>query len=350
LNETKRVNLFLGAGASSGWFPTTRSFIEEFKKRMGKGSIEAEMLDDILLIEGFNDVEHVLELLERLYSINNHPIEDIFRRYPTVMSLPNRGGTPIMDVLRFMGSLREKLIDDVYRQYEFDDSRTDDICETYYNLIMNLYELNGSSEIRIFTTNYDRVIEKFCYKNEIECIDGFASNQETKHGLNPEEYGWNPEQFFQKTDVVSKKMIKLFKLHGSLNWRIKHDGRIVRIAPEERARLSRQYKNNLVIYPAEKVKPEIEPFQTLHKIFEKEFRQADATIFIGFAFRDDYLNSVMKKGTEKNKVIIISPHATELIKKLGKTSGFASNPIAINAAFGRTTGNEIIDKILSSIL
>lgn len=322
-----RALLFLGAGASACFdFPNTLTFIAKLKSDL-ENTLESDMLNNILGIPDFRDVEHVLELLDLLQSINKHPATDLFRQYPTTITFP-KGYKTFQDTLNNMKGLREKIIDDIYRQYEFDENKIDKICKTYSPLISALMSLNND-DVPIFTTNYDRVIENFCYKKDISVIDGFKRNDE-----NIEESEWTPELFNQPKNQKNPS-IRLFKLHGSLNWRIRrNDDKIVKVATEERTREnSRLYKNNLVIYPAEKSKPEIDPFKTLHEHFQKELMSSNFAIFIGFAFRDEYLNSIMKEYPEKNEIIVVSPHASEHLKTLKKATNLKSKLTPIDASF-----------------
>ncbi len=252
-----------------------------------------------------------------------------------------------------MSRLRTKLLNDIYRQYEFNENKIFNICQVYVPFLDNLFSLNQSNKLSVFTTNYDRIIEKLCYRENISVIDGFVKNEETqRYGLNPEEYVWEPTEFRNPSSFESQngeKRINLFKLHGSLNWRIKFDDRIVRIASEEKA-TSKNYKDNLVIYPSEKVKPEIDPFKTLHNEFQLELKECDAMIFIGFAFRDEYINDIIKESN--TKVIVISPHASERIKNPSEGASKFRRISAINASFGATEVTEInkeIQKIVNSI-
>ncbi len=131
-------------------------------------------------------------------------------------------------------------------------------------------------------------------------------------------------------------LIRLYKLHGSLNWRErKEDNKIVRVPTEELTRGSKRYNKNYVIYPAEKFKPEIKPFREIHESFEKQFANCDTAIFLGFAFRDDYLKSVISQGTNDKQVIIIRPHASGYVEK--KKQDFSGTLIPIDHSFGEDT-------------
>jgi hypothetical protein len=151
---------------------------------------------------------------------------------------------------------------------------------------------------------------------------------------NSDEAEWDAKQYANLSESEDEKIIQLFKLHGSLNWRERKDGTIVRVSPEEMTRKSRRYKRNLVIYPAEKYKPEIEPFKTLHELFLDRFTESRIVIFLGFSFRDEYLNSLFRQASKK-KIIIILPHASEFLKDRAKSIGFKQNPIPINASLGK---------------
>lgn len=304
-------------------------------------SQESDFLSYITKMPNFIDVENVLELLDLLQGINKHPATEWFRNYKTTTELPSkRGATPFQDMLDYMESLREKVIDDVYHQYGFENKKIEKVCQTYQPLISLLMSLN-QNETSIFTTNYDKVIEKFCYNVGVSITDGFSTEPSK---LNPEEFEWSPDLFNIPKNPNTQR-INLFKLHGSLSWRIRNDDKIVRIAPEERARQTKQYKDNLVVYPAQKSVPEDDPFKTLFEHFQKELMSSNIAIFIGFAFRDDYLNSLIREYPEKNKLIIISPHATDLSKKL-KKAGFKSNIIPIGIPFG---DNNLITEIKKAI-
>ena len=106
--------------------------------------------------------------------------------------------------------------------------------------------------------------------------------------------------------------------------------------------------NNLVIYPGEKLKPETDPFKKLHEFFVEEVNSTDFLIFIGFAFRDEYLNTVIREASSKPKIIIISPHASQL-KNSKSLLGFKNNPSFIDASFGKDT-DLIINQVEKTIL
>jgi len=62
------------------------------------------------------------------------------------------------------------------------------------------------SHLDIFTLNHDTVLEDYLFQNNIKLVDGFDKPE------NSVRY-WNPNLFTQKSCKI-----RLFKLHGSLNW------------------------------------------------------------------------------------------------------------------------------------
>lgn len=65
---------------------------------------------------------------------------------------------------------------------------------------------NQLSNIDIFSLNHDTVLEYLLSQNDIQVIDGFGQSQENVRY-------WNPDLF----DSGDSK-VRLFKLHGSVNW------------------------------------------------------------------------------------------------------------------------------------
>jgi hypothetical protein len=347
MSETlkKQVMIFVGAGASASFgYPTTEQFIDRLEKtilasvtKSGARLAEGKLLSDILTLRHVKDVEHVLEILQSLQVFEKHPIKEFREKFKISIAMPSISNN-LDDFLAVAKGLEDEIKSYVYQQYQFAPETIDQVNSTYKPFLEQISLYTGHNEIPIFTTNYDRVVEKYCQKNGVICIDGFRD-------LKTEEYEWCPEEFrrSEKTPVI-----KLFKLHGSLNWRRRYDGMPVKIGSEERVLESKQFKENILIYPAEKSKPEIEPFKTLHEKFEEYYKNSDVCIFVGFAFRDEYLNNVIARGLENRKIIIVSLEARELRKLLVKKLKVKSHRIfGVEGSFGEPGTLNKIKEFLS---
>ena len=235
MNIVQKVTLFLGAGASSPFgYPTTQFFIEGLRAELANSPSSLQLLNDILNIDGIKDAEHVIELLDLLHGINKHPTADFFKRYVTAINFP-KGQMQMSEMLEIARILRDRIQDDVFRQYQFNPNTVYGISSAYLPLIISLYKASGNEEeLPIFTTNYDRVIEEFCYRNHFVLKDGFKRNGIIEESeFDSKEYNFENSKSLKSDD---KPIIKLYKLHGSLNWRTNSDNKTVRIGTEERTR------------------------------------------------------------------------------------------------------------------
>jgi len=80
-----------------------------------------------------------------------------------------------------------------------------------YNIIPDIFADRDLFDYDIFTLNHDLLLEQFLEAMNIMYCDGFGGNAHTYKI-------WGGSQFDEK-----KENIRLFKLHGSVNWRFVKD-------------------------------------------------------------------------------------------------------------------------------
>jgi hypothetical protein len=68
-------------------------------------------------------------------------------------------------------------------------------------------------EVNLFTLNHDTLLERFLQKNGVDVVDGF--DQEDSLGIRR----WNPRLFDCCRTHTARPTVRLYKLHGSINWR-----------------------------------------------------------------------------------------------------------------------------------
>ena len=141
--------------------------------------------------------------------------------------------------------------------------------------------------IEVFTTNYDLVLESaiaYCEKAKID------------HGRHRDEInsqtGIN-EMVWKDLEMYGDFHGRLTKLHGSIDWRwrdkTKKDGIVVaNIGPEE------DPSDHPIIWPGPEKNVLQPPFDLFHRHFERVVDKATIIIFIGFSFRDDHINQVLR--------------------------------------------------------
>ena len=99
------------------------------------------------------------------------------------------------------------------------------------------------------------------------------------------------------------------KLHGSVDWQsagTDTSGRpVIRWGHLEK---HGSHDTRGIIYPGFKGAPEKEPFKSFHDYFGEAAKHATHALFIGFAFRDFYINDLLTRSLPPSvKIAVIDP-------------------------------------------
>jgi hypothetical protein len=303
------VIVFLGAGASAPFgYPTMIGLREELRKRAKAD--EADLLMYLLYLRGTNnDAETVLQDIEVIETISKRKLEKIFG----MVTIPGSKTVP-MGFDKFVSlcrSLRDTIEDLIFEIYQF-RPECEPKFQLYEQLLSTLESIPGGREHYIYTTNYDRIIEELCSERKnYEIKDGFVPDPKSRRLF------WQPMSFSSAAtpNVVA---VKLFKLHGSLNWKISQYG-IEQVLLERRlTQPTPVYKKDVLVYPGGKEPPEEEPFRWLYERFETQMKETDRCLVIGFSFRDPYLNRIFRDfvNSGKGQLLTMSANCKEMVKDL----------------------------------
>lgn len=151
------------------------------------------------------------------------------------------------------------------------------------------------TEIHIVTTNYDRVAEYACNSKGILFQTGFAPGYVQKWE------GSDQVRFCQSTRVV-----KLWKVHGSLDWFRTSEGRIVGLPVFDLP--SENHYTPLIVTPGlhKYASTHNEPFRTMISKTDSALRKASAFLCIGFGFRDWHIQpKIIERCQEGNVPIVV---------------------------------------------
>ena len=157
----------------------------------------------------------------------------------------------------------------------------------------------------IFTLNYDLAFEYACDELGIEYINGFVGFNE--RNFRPEVYNYD---FFFPGDTTEGKVrriervIKYYKLHGSLNWVYKNQNKnnpygLYEIPIElVRMKLTNETNNlgDIMIYPTSSKKEYTLnfPYSELFRKFADRLQQPEAVLFVvGYSFYDEHVNDII---------------------------------------------------------
>ncbi len=318
--------------------PTTKKFRDILIEKYENES-NVQYLRNFLRNEKFQDIEHVLQSIKEIRLFLNGYGGEFFTGSYTPLKINNYGQLKDFNNKFFEEEIQkvENIIkDEIYEHYRWDDEKNEMVSKIFDELF-SLF--NPKEGIHVFTTNYDNAIETYCdITQKHKVIDGF------KHNIRGRNYIW--ENFFNPPDHDAGIDVFLHKLHGSLDWKQLHNGKIVKTSEESKPADPR-YKHNMVVYPTLSPKEEeaSEPYKSIIQRFGNFMKNADICIVIGYSFRD-HLNDVfidfLNKGN--TKLIIISPtaisdHKRNLLKQKTIKNKGSTKKIA---AFMRMTMNSHI--------
>lgn len=142
-----------------------------------------------------------------------------------------------------------------------------------------------SIPIEIFTTNYDLLAEQALESVRVPYFDGFVGSH---------------APFFDvaaiEQDALPTRWVRLWKLHGSLNWRRDKRGTVTRVSGGSRS-------GDVLIHPSHLKYDQSRrmPYLAMIDRLRAFLRQRGAALLIcGYSFNDDHLNEVIVQGLEGN--------------------------------------------------
>lgn len=301
----KKIMLFLGAGFSTLFDkPVTSEFKEKINYFDG-------FYRHFLEYEEFKDIEHILQSLHELKNLMENTEHGRFLNYLSKKGFIKYGIGPHMKSYVFDNQLIPTLAEELDKLNEKIDKVEDNIFDTYkwdkeddknLQIIHPLIEFlqNHSNELIVATTNYDIAIERFCENyQKYDLVDGFE--------LKIKKWIWPDNNVFHIPDNYDpNKDIILYKLHGSLGWKINLDGKIEKTHEEHRTD-GKYYGRNLVIFPTLSPKEDEDkpPFNGMITAFKEKLKDVDVCIIIGFSLRDEGIVEIFNEFISDGKIIII---------------------------------------------
>jgi hypothetical protein len=345
LQSTQPLVIFLGAGASAPFgYPPTKPFVDALIQRIPEIEQQGRLLRSIRETQGVEDAEHIIQVLDVIDVLKTSPLRRFLEN--SSLTFPRFSNVQYGNFESIAMSLREQVRTEIFRTYSWKPELRGKL-----DLYKQLFSLFQGPVLEVFTTNYDRVIEEYCKAEpSIDLENGFVADEKRRV------WEWNPTTSY-KASPQSQRLLRLYKLHGSLNWRSTIDGTIEEVRPEERIGIGGEasYAENLLIYPGGKAEPTSDPFRTLYEAFDQKMRDAAQCLVIGFSFRDEYLNRGFSEflARENTRLVVVSPSATNNVEtnlKIISLPGYRKKKkiIAIDKSFEGPTIRELDQSLKSS--
>ena len=137
------------------------------------------------------------------------------------------------------------------------------------------------SPLELFTVNYDLLLESALEEWQVPYFDGFVGTLEAR-------FRTELVEPMPGMDAIPNFYVRLWKLHGSLNWEWITDQKI--------ARRGYAVKESAAIYPSDMKYDESRrlPFIALQDRFRRALDHPETVLIIaGYSFGDDHLNEII---------------------------------------------------------
>ena len=154
-----------------------------------------------------------------------------------------------------------------------------------YRLAAWVKRAGYSLPVELFTVNYDLLLETALEELRVPYFDGFLGILRARFHTELVEAG-----FGSSGDSVPAFFVRLWKLHGSVNWAWQDDRQIVRLGQPVAEDCA------AAIYPSDEKYEESRrvPFVVLQDRLRRALQQSETMVIIsGYAFADDHLNELI---------------------------------------------------------
>lgn len=153
-----------------------------------------------------------------------------------------------------------------------------------------LKAIRRKSAIEIFTTNYDVLIERSLEEAQVPLFDGFSGSYLPF---------FNTECFDDEGQMPPPEWVRLWKLHGSVNWTISENGGKRRVIRDQNATKGEMILPSHLKYEESKKLPYQALMDRLHTTMKK---RGALLVTSGFSFGDQHINSILFDALEAHSL------------------------------------------------
>lgn len=156
----------------------------------------------------------------------------------------------------------------------------------YHNLAIWARSIPRIMPLYVFTTNYDLLAEQAFEETSCPYFDGFVGSKKAFFDLGTVE----------NDQLLHSRWCRLWKIHGSINWKIDSEKGIIRSDKIEG-------NENYLIYPSHLKYDQSRkmPYLAMLDRLKQFILTQSAVLFIsGYSFSDDHINDVIVQGLQSN--------------------------------------------------
>ena len=164
-----------------------------------------------------------------------------------------------------------------------------DINSSYHKVASWIGAIPRSTAVEIFTTNYDLLMEQALEEFRIPFFDGFSGSFRTF---------FDPHTMDE--DDLPSRWVRLWKLHGSINWRLDSSDNISRGEKLDPSQIKIIHPSHLKYEESRKIQ-----FFAMADRLRTLFKYQCVLVTCGYSFQDQHINQILMEGIKSNPNSII---------------------------------------------
>jgi len=229
-----------------------------------------------------SDFEKLSSQLKEDNPEKSHNIEDILSHLRSLRQIAGKG--TVRDfVAKQLDDLDEQICKiistEVDKELPIEDS-------PYHNLAIWARSIPRIKPVHIFTTNYDLLIEQALEESACPYFDGFIGSKNAFFDLGTVE----------NEALLHPRWCRLWKIHGSINWKIDKEKRIVRSNKTDKNESYLIYPSHLKYDQSRKM-----PYLAMLDRLKDFILTPSSILFLsGYSFSDDHINDVLLQSLRSN--------------------------------------------------
>lgn len=223
------------------------------------------------------NIEEFVNVLTELAKSEGHPIYPFIANWN--MDLVKYGGGGFENLKKF----REDIVNELTRKWV--NVNEDRDCG-YFKGLYRYWE-ETKSNLRVFTLNYDMCVERACGVEHV--CRGFKPERIEVGGEKVLRKVWSDE--YMDDDDAKRSAIRLYKLHGSLDWRRDRKTRVLYY--EDMPDPCDDIDDYQLIFGTTYKLSYQDPFLFQISELRKYAAKARLIIAIGYGFNDDHINEIL---------------------------------------------------------
>lgn len=156
----------------------------------------------------------------------------------------------------------------------------------YHNLAIWCRSVRRERPVHLFTTNYDLLLEQALEESSAPYFDGFIGSRKAFFDLGAVE----------DEGLLPPRWTRLWKIHGSLNWRLEDGKNVVRSDEKTDKQSYLIYPSHLKYDQSRKM-----PYLAMLDRLKAFLLNPSAMLFIcGYSFADEHINDIICRSLETN--------------------------------------------------